>query len=81
MNETRKVELVAAYVRVSTERQRQQQTIRSQLDAVLADTRSRGWTIAEGMVFIDDGYSGATLERPAWTRCGIMLRKAGSAMC
>lgn len=56
---------VALYVRVSTNRQHQQQTIEQQL------TRLREWVagpsdwhLAEEHVFRDDGYSGAKLNRP-----------------
>jgi site-specific DNA recombinase len=56
---------VALYVRVSTNRQHQQQTIAQQL------TRLREWVagpsdwhLAEEHVFRDDGYSGAKLNRP-----------------
>lgn len=56
--------MAAVYVRVSSERQRRQQTIESQLEAVLANARERGWTIAPELIFSDDGYSGASLDRP-----------------
>jgi site-specific DNA recombinase len=58
----------AVYARVSTERQGRDQTIDSQLEAL------RGWATAHGHelrhehVFIDEGYSGARLDRPALDR-------------
>ena len=56
---------VAAYLRVSSQVQRQRDTIASQREAVLRHGRGRGWTIPDACVFADDGFSGATLERPA----------------
>jgi site-specific DNA recombinase len=58
----------AVYARVSTEKQGRDQTIDSQLDAL------RGWAAAHGHelkrdhVFIDEGYSGSRLDRPALDR-------------
>ena len=56
---------VAAYLRVSSQVQRQRDTIASQREAVLRHGRGRGWAIPDACVFADDGFSGATLERPA----------------
>ena len=56
---------VAAYVRVSSRVQRDRETIASQREAVLAHAGGRGWTVARERVFADDGFSGATLDRPA----------------
>ncbi len=55
----------AAYLRVSSRVQRQRETIASQREAVLDHGRSLGWAIPGAFVFADDGYSGATLARPA----------------
>lgn len=51
-------------VRVSTQRQAQAQTIDQQLERLQAYSRSQGWEVPPGHVFRDDGYSGATLQRP-----------------
>ena len=56
---------VAAYLRVSSQVQRRRETIASQREAVLDHARRRGWLIPDTCVFADDGFSGATLERPA----------------
>ena len=56
---------VAAYLRVSSQVQRQRETIASQREAVLDHARRRGWLIPDTCVFADDGFSGATLERAA----------------
>src|SRR5947207_3119538 len=55
---------VAIYVRVSTQRQAQTQTIDQQLDRLRAVAADRGWVLSDDHVFRDDGYSGASLRRP-----------------
>jgi len=56
---------VALYARVSSERQVQANTIESQLEAIQARIASDGYTLLKEFQFIDDGYSGSTLMRPA----------------
>ena len=56
---------VAAYLRVSSQVQRRRETIASQREGVLDHAGRRGWAIPDTCVFADDGFSGATLERPA----------------
>lgn len=58
----------AIYARVSSERQAQENTIDSQLQALHARVREEGLIIDEELCFIDDGYSGSTLVRPALER-------------
>jgi site-specific DNA recombinase len=55
----------AFYVRVSTERQQQAQTIEQQV-ALLRTyaAEHRDWVVEEQHVFRDDGHSGAKLQRP-----------------
>jgi site-specific DNA recombinase len=56
---------VALYVRVSTDRQQQAQTIEQQVTQLRTYVAARdGWTVAEEHIFRDDGYSGAKLSRP-----------------
>ena len=55
---------VAVYVRVSTLRQRQAQSIEQQLERLQAHVVAQGWSLAEEHIFRDDGYSGAKLNRP-----------------
>ena len=64
---------VALYARVSTERQQERGTISSQLEALRAAAEVDGLDVIEE--FIDDGYSGARLDRPALDR----LRDAAEA--
>ena len=56
---------IAIYVRVSTQRQAQTQSIDQQLDRLRRVAADRRWQLAEDHVFRDDGYSGASLRRPS----------------
>lgn len=55
---------VAIYVRVSTQGQAQAQTIEQQLSRLRAHIKEQGWSLEPEHVFVDDGYSGAKLNRP-----------------
>jgi site-specific DNA recombinase len=57
--------IAAIYARVSSERQRQEQTIQSQTVALRELAGQRGLLVPEELVFEDDGFSGANLQRPA----------------
>jgi len=59
---------VAIYARVSSERQATAHTIASQLAALRERVAADGCALPEAMQFLDDGYSGATLVRPALER-------------
>ena len=59
---------VALYARVSTERQEQQGTIASQLDALARWAREQDHDVVDAYVCVDDGYSGARLDRPGLDR-------------
>ena len=58
----------AIYARVSSTRQRQEQTIQSQTAALLVHAEQQGLDVPPEWVFEDEGYSGATLVRPALER-------------
>ena len=58
----------ALYARVSSERQATAQTIASQLAALRERVTVDGYVLPEAMQFLDDGYSGTTLVRPALER-------------
>jgi len=57
---------VALYVRVSSEEQREGQTIDSQVSELDRFARDKGWAIIG--VYKDDGWSGALLARPGLDR-------------
>ncbi len=60
---------IARYVRVSTRRQAQTQTIDQQLDRLHAHVAAHpDWQLAPEHVYRDDGYSGAHLHRPGLDR-------------
>src|SRR4051812_46596995 len=54
----------AIYARVSTGRQERDQTIDSQLTALRQWATAGGHELPEALVFTDEGYSGARLDRP-----------------
>jgi site-specific DNA recombinase len=58
----------AIYARVSSARQKEQQTIASQTAALRAHAAASGLEVPSDWVFEDEGYSGATLMRPALER-------------
>ncbi len=59
---------IAVYVRVSTQRQVLAQTSEQQLERLRARIQEAGWTLPDENLFRDDGYSGATLNRPGLDR-------------
>lgn len=60
---------IAFYARVSSEQQAEAGTIKSQVSELKEKIKADGLPIPpEGLQFIDDGYSGATLIRPALER-------------
>ena len=58
----------AIYARVSSARQKEQQTIRSQSGALHTHAEQLGLDVPKQWVFEDDGQSGASLVRPALER-------------
>ncbi|MGH9459925.1 MAG: recombinase family protein [Vicinamibacteria bacterium] len=57
---------VALYARVSTDEQREGQTINSQIDELRRFAEHKGWVVLD--VYQDDGWSGGILGRPALDR-------------
>jgi len=60
--------MAAIYARVSSEQQRQENTIASQTASLIEFAKSHDLEVPEEWVFEDEGYSGATLERPGLER-------------
>ena len=58
----------AIYTRVSSERQKQQRTIGSQVDALIEYAQANAYGVPDEWVFEDEGYSGAVLVRPGLER-------------
>ena len=67
---------IAMYVRVSTQRQAQTQTIEQQLHLLREYSQKQGWEWNEQHIFRDDGYSGASLRRPGLDRLRDQVRNA-----
>ena len=60
--------MAAIYARVSSEQQREENTIASQTASLIECARSHDLEVPGEWVFEDEGYSGATLERPGLER-------------
>jgi site-specific DNA recombinase len=58
----------AIYARVSTDKQGRDQTVDSQLEALRRWATAHGHELKDDHVYIDEGYSGARLDRPALDR-------------
>lgn len=59
---------VALYARVSSEKQAEELTIASQVEALRQRIEADGLTVDSEMCFLDEGYSGSNLVRPALER-------------
>jgi site-specific DNA recombinase len=62
------IEQAAIYARVSSEQQAQARTIQSQVSLLEERVAADGYLLPKELQFIDEGYSGATLVRPALER-------------
>ncbi|MFW9804847.1 MAG: recombinase family protein [Candidatus Thorarchaeota archaeon] len=58
----------AIYARVSSDRQKEEHTIGSQISVLRQYAHSEAFTVPEEWIFQDEGYSGATLIRPGLER-------------
>jgi site-specific DNA recombinase len=71
------VNSAAIYARVSSTRQKQDETITSQTAALRAYAASAGYEVPEAWVFEDEGHSGATLVRPGLERLRDLIASVG----
>ncbi len=62
------MKMAALYARVSSERQKEEQTIGSQTEALKEHAKAGGYTVLTEWIFQDEGYSGAILQRPGLER-------------
>ena len=69
--------LVALYARVSSEQQNEARTIESQVADLRARIATTGVRLPPELEFVDDGYSGATLIRPALERLRDVVAAGG----
>lgn len=58
----------AIYTRVSSDQQKENKTIESQVEALVIFAKEKGYIIPEEYIFKDEGYSGAVLIRPGLER-------------
>ena len=66
----------AIYVRVSTDRQAQAQTIQQQVERLRTYLGTEGQSLAEDHIFRDDGYSGSSLNRPGLDQLRDRIKRA-----
>jgi site-specific DNA recombinase len=59
---------VAIYIRWSTDDQGDGTTLDVQMEGCRHYALSQGWNVTEDLIFIDEGHSGGSLDRPAITR-------------
>ena len=71
---------MAIYIRWSTDDQGEGTTLDVQLDACRAFMQSQGWRFDADLIYIDDGYSGGNMERPALTRLRAAVQQ-GQVEC
>jgi site-specific DNA recombinase len=71
---------VAVYIRWSTDEQTEGTTLEIQRERCSLYIRSQGWDFSEDLVFVDEGYSGGSLDRPALARLREFIR-AGRVDC
>jgi site-specific DNA recombinase len=53
------------YARVSSVKQKEGETVQSQVSALIDYASKQGYTIPNGWIFKDEGFSGSRLQRPA----------------
>lgn len=66
---------VAIYIRWSTDDQSDGTTLAVQSEACKHYVQSQGWEVRDDLIFIDDGYSGGSLERPALTKLRRLVKE------
>jgi resolvase-like protein len=68
----------ALYARVSSDRQKENHTIASQVAALTQYAERNGYLVPPECQFQDDGYSGATWCVLVWRHCGTSRRRVRS---
>lgn len=58
----------AIYARVSSDKQKEENTVASQTAALIEFARDHGYRVPDAWIFEDEGYSGASLVRPGLER-------------
>ncbi|HWI64954.1 MAG TPA: recombinase family protein [Symbiobacteriaceae bacterium] len=68
---------VAIYIRWSTDDQADGTTLEVQQEGCRHYVLSQGWNVSPELIFVDDGYSGGNLERPALRRLRALVAGGG----
>jgi site-specific DNA recombinase len=66
---------VAIYIRWSTDDQASGTTLEVQRESCSHYVQSQGWLVRNDLLFVDDGHSGGSLDRPAITRLREGVRR------
>lgn len=64
----------AIYARVSSQSQKEGDTIKSQVDSLLTFAKQQDYYVNDKWIFLDEGVSGKTLQRPALDELRDMIR-------
>jgi site-specific DNA recombinase len=67
---------VAIYIRWSTDEQTDGTTLAEQREGSEFYVKSQGWMVNPELIFIDDGYSGGSLDRPGMRQLRELVQKA-----
>jgi site-specific DNA recombinase len=62
------MQTAAIYARVSSDQQKEKNTIASQTAALIDFAREQGYSVPDDWVIEDEGFSGASLLRPGMER-------------
>jgi site-specific DNA recombinase len=71
----------AIYARVSSDKQKEENTIASQTAALIAFAAEQGYAVPAEWVFEDEGYSGASLIRPGLERVRDLVAEGQLTPC
>lgn len=69
-----KIKEAAIYARVSSHRQKEGETIKSQVDSLSSYAAEQGYHLNNSWIFLDEGVSGKNLQRPALDELRDMIR-------
>ncbi len=72
--EKQKSKKVAIYARVSSLKQKDEETIESQIDSIKLYAEQNNYSIDSRYIFLDNGESGSTLQRPALEELRDLIR-------
>lgn len=77
MKKQEKPVLAGLYARVSGNKQKQEETIKSQIDAIQEYAKKKNYTIIKEWIFTDEAETGKSLERPGLDALRDLVREGG----